>query len=140
MEQDTGILIKQINDVLVSNMNNDLKSKGLTLSQVRFLSYLNKSPEPVPFKELESHFHVSQPTVVGIINRLLEKGFISISFDEKDRRVKKAAITRTGKTECEYGEKRRIETEEFLVRKLTTEQKQQLNSLLKVVYDNLINS
>ena len=70
-----GLLIKQIHDAIGKHVNNELREKELTLSQVRVLMELgDNSGGAMPLKELERRLHVAQPTVVGIVHRLEEKG------------------------------------------------------------------
>ena len=72
-----GTYIKHISDVLQKNCNNALASKGLTMSQLTVLHTLyNTTDNEMTLKELEKHLQVAQSTVVGIINRLQQKGFV----------------------------------------------------------------
>lgn len=45
------------------------------------------------FKELEKSFGVSQPTMVGIINRLEHKELVDILADSDDKRIRRAQLT-----------------------------------------------
>ena len=52
-------------------MNEGLKKYDLTKSQRDVLGYLHfTDKDPVIQKDIEEHFHISNPTVTGILNRL----------------------------------------------------------------------
>ena len=74
-----GTLIKQIHDIIEKNANNILREQDLTISQSGVLVLLDeKEGKTASFKELEKDFGVSQPTMVGILNRLVQKDLNSV--------------------------------------------------------------
>ena len=67
-------------------------SQGLVLS---FLAHRDDAPCP---KDIEDAFHLSHPTVSGVLARLEKKEFIAIRPDETDRRCKRIYLLPKGDT------------------------------------------
>ena len=69
-----GFLLTRIHNNMDRQANNNLKSSGMTFSQMRILYYLLKHGEAPPSqKDIEDFLQVSHPTVVGLIKRLEAK-------------------------------------------------------------------
>ena len=101
-----GTLLKQIHDILERNANNVLREQDLTISQSGVLVLLDeKEGKTALFKELEKDFGVSQPTMVGILNRLEQKDLVEVLTDPEDKRIRKAHLTQKGADKCEEGYK-----------------------------------
>ena len=96
-----GPTIKRINDYMAKEANRHLKAHNLTLAQNRLLMILYRQEQhTATLKELEGLFHVSQPTVVGLADRLEAKGFVTRCPDPCDRRVKHVRLTEEGCAIC----------------------------------------
>ena len=96
-----GPTIKRINDLIAKEANRHLKAHNLTLAQNRLLMILYRQEQhTATLKELEGLFHVSQPTVVGLADRLEAKGFVTRCPDPCDRRVKHVRLTEEGCAIC----------------------------------------
>lgn len=96
MERNTNIsfLIKLIGDTIETKANKRLKSHGITLSQGRILAYLSeRKTEKTSQKDMEEHFQVTHPTIIGILKRLEAKGLISSEIDEIDKRVRNISLS-----------------------------------------------
>lgn len=133
-----GLIIKQIHDSLEKRANNDLKDKDLTMMQMSILiALINADKEFLSMKELEQHFNVAQSTVVGIISRLKQKRLVEILSDAKDKRVKLVHITAAGKVCCKDAGSHMDKVEKLLLKNLSDEEQNILNSLLIRVLDNL---
>ena len=79
-----GMLIKQVQDAVAKKLNNSLRESGLTHVQLGTLIALEHTEgRTLRLKELEKIFHVSQPTVVGVVDRLEEKG-LTVSGESPD--------------------------------------------------------
>ncbi|MGN0746625.1 MAG: MarR family winged helix-turn-helix transcriptional regulator [Aristaeellaceae bacterium] len=96
-----GPYIKRLNDFMAKEANRHLKTHNLTLAQNRLLMTLYRQEKhTATLKELEGLFHVSQPTVVGLADRLEAKGFVTRCPDPCDRRVKHVRLTEEGCAIC----------------------------------------
>ena len=129
-----GALLKQINDMMEKNANNDLRGQNLTISQSGVLVLLDEKEEKTAtFKELEKKYGGSQPTMVGILGRLEQKNLVEILTDPDDRRIRMAHLTREGEEKCKEGYRHMKAAEELLLRGLTAEERTEfLRLLLKI--------
>ena len=126
-----GTLLKQIHDIMEKNANNVLREQELTISQSGVLVLLDeKEGQTASFKELEKEFGVSQPTMVGILNRLVQKDFVEVLTDSEDKRIRKAHLTQKGADKCKEGYKHMNSAEEQLLKSLTDDEKKEFNRLL----------
>ena len=126
-----GTLLKQIHDIMEKNANNVLREQDLTISQSGVLVLLDgKEGKTASFKELEKDFGVSQPTMVGILNRLVQKDFVEVLTDSEDKRIRKARLTQKGAEKCKEGYKHMNLAEEQLLKNLTEDEKMEFNRLL----------
>lgn len=126
-----GTLLKQIHEIMEKNANNVLREQELTISQSGVLVLLDeKERKTASFKELEKDFGVSQPTMVGILNRLVQKDFVEVLTDSEDKRIRKAHLTQKGADKCREGYKHMNLAEEQLLKSLTDDEKMEFNRLL----------
>ena len=126
-----GTLLKQIHDIMEKNANNILREQELTISQSGVLVLLDeKEGKTASFKELEKDYGVSQPTMVGILNRLVQKDFVEVLTDSEDKRIRKAHLTQKGADKCKEGYKHMNSAEEQLLKSLTDDEKIEFNRLL----------
>lgn len=132
-----GTLLKQIHDIMEKNANNILREQELTISQSGVLVLLDeKEGKTASFKELEKDFGVSQPTMVGILNRLVQKDFVEVLTDSEDKRIRKAHLTQKGADKCKEGYKHMNSAEEQLLKSLTDDEKTEFNRLLLKVRES----
>lgn len=133
-----GLLIKQMHDCLEKQANNALRPKDLTMMQVAVLMVLRDAEDKrLSMKDLERHFQVAQSTIVGIISRLEQKGFVEAVGDATDRRIKLAHITPAGEMCCRESEKYQQEAEEMLLRGFSQEEQAVFHALLTRAADNV---
>ena len=124
-------LLKQIHDIMEKNANNVLREQELTISQSGVLVLLDeKEGKTASFKELEKDFGVSQPTMAGILNRLVQKDLVEVLSDSEDKRIRKAHLTQKGADKCKEGYKHMNSAEEQLLKSLTDDEKKEFNRLL----------
>ncbi len=139
-ENEIGLLIKQLNDGLEKKANNALRESGLTVTQVGVLMILLSSSEKkMTMKELEKHFGVSQPTMVGIISRLQAKDLVTSGQDPEDKRVKVVEITEAGLQCCRAAAVHTRTAEELIVRGFSKEEAGLFQNLLLRAVDNIKN-
>ena len=134
-----GRLLKQINDQLEKNANNNLREIGLTVSQLNVLRHLNHAEDGrLTMKEVEKKLHVAQSTATGIAMRLELKGLITARGDESDHRIKVIEITEEGRSVCLKAKSFIIETETKLLNALDEEDRVHFVEMLKKVRDALV--
>lgn len=132
-----GALLKQINDFMEKMPIGLLKNKILLFRSLGFLFCWIKSRKMATFKELEKSFGVSQPTMVGIINRLEHKELVDILADSDDKRIRRAQLTQKGADKCREGYKHMKAAEDLLLSSLTTEEKKEFLRLLVKIKDSM---
>lgn len=131
-EKMCGILLKQLNDILTRQVNNELRSEGLTMSQIRVLTLLDRRADgKASMKEIEKDLSVSQPTAVGVYKRLAEKGMISYLPDPSNKRAKRLLLTEKGKAHCNTAYQNMNRTEARLLSLMNEEEKKEFFRLLE---------
>lgn len=130
-------LVKTLCDALEREINNRIRSQGVTYSQIRLLLRLSESDGgELPLKALEECLGVSQATIAGLIKRLESKRFLQIRADVEDKRVKRAAITPLGLEKCAEAHAHMDAIERKLTDGLTDIEAQLLHTLLRRACDN----
>lgn len=118
-------------------MNNAMEQMELTGAQGHIMGYLVHRKTPPCSRDLEEAFHLSHPTVSGLLSRLEKKGFIELRIDEADRRCKRIYVLDKGR-ECDDTMRRTIdETEQRLVEGFTPEEQEQFTAFLERAISNM---
>lgn len=129
--QPLGIKIKLINEKIKQHLNDRLKDNNLTLSQFMVLKYLKQHDnEKVSQKELAQAVQVTHPTMIGLIDRLEEKGMVSRQVDGNDRRYRYIRLTDMGRQYLNQSKQDAEVMDSALVRNFTQEEVAVLKSLL----------
>ena len=69
-----SLALKQISNAFVKDANRTLKRIGLTVSQAEILLFLYHTRiQEVSQRDIESHFGLQHPTVIGLLERLRKK-------------------------------------------------------------------
>ena len=133
-----GMLIKQINDRVSRLFNNQVRDADLTLSQIRYLTFLYEHDGSlVPFREIQEHFGVSQPTVTGILKRLMAKRLVFSETGAEGGRSKSYGLTQLGVMQLESAEAARKAQEEQLLSPLSGQERAAFQDMLTRILDNL---
>ena len=133
----TDIFMKMITDKIDSIMNKKLKPYGLTGSQLRVLHHLRITPSPVSQRELELTFEVAHPTMVGLLKRLEQKGFVRTEFDSDNKRRKNVYMTEKCDAFFQYGDDSRNDMIRILLSGFDDEQIEAFDKALQHMYNNL---
>lgn len=99
IQPQVGILIKNISNVISTELNNNLKPYNITGVQARALFYINCTSKKgnVFQKDIQNHLKLANPTVTGIVQRLEEKQLIERSISSEDCRYKCHVLTDKGR-------------------------------------------
>ena len=110
----------------------------LTAMQSYVLRYLHdRAGEVVYPKDIEQRFHLTHPTVSGLLARLEAKGFIVCTPDPDDRRCKRIRLTERAR-QCDAAVGQAFETlERVMCSGMSDEEQQTLLRLLDLAADNL---
>lgn len=132
-----GPLLRYLHSSVDREISAALEQMELTSAQGHILGFtrLQKTP-PCP-KDIEEAFHLSHPTVSGLLSRLEKKGFIQLKTDENDRRCKRIFILPKGEECTDTLHQTILATEEKLVAGFTEEEKHLFRSLLERTVTNM---
>ena len=129
-------LIKQVNEMLEKRANEVLRDYDVTNGQARILVALTRSEDGVfSLKDLEKAFHYSQPTISGIVSRLMNKGLVTSGPDPADNRVRLIRLTEKGREIGEMSGKKLEDADKWLTQDLSERESEQLMDLLRRVND-----
>lgn len=118
-------------------MTAELEKMDLTAAQGHIMGYLAHHREAPCPRDIETEFHLSHPTVSGLLSRLEQKSFIELRTDPNDRRCKRIYILPKGK-ECHDRMHQVItENEARMVQGFTEEEKTQFINLLTRAIKNM---
>ncbi len=130
-------LIKQLNTEIRNNLNNNLKNHDITGTQFEVLVYLHRNPTlNVKQRDLEEKFHLSNPTIVSVLDRLEKKNLVLRTCCEKDKRIKYLKITKEGDLLCDSLYDYFCKVESHALKGFTPEEEEIFQTLLKKVLDN----
>lgn len=92
-----GNLLRHLHCLTDQAMSEVTQSWGLTAAQGHVLGFITHHPSPPCPRDIENTFHLSHPTVSGLLSRLEKKGFIACHPDEADHRCKRIYLLPKGK-------------------------------------------
>lgn len=119
------------------SMTNALATMELTAAQGLIMGYLAHRKEPPCPRDIEEAFHLSHPTVSGLLSRMEKKGFIEMRPDETDRRCKRIHILSKGHQCHALMHQTIAENEARVVQGFTEAEKEQFARLLQRAIDNM---
>ncbi|CAM3184179.1 MarR family transcriptional regulator [Stackebrandtia soli] len=92
-------ILKRQNDIgrrLAHDRSMPLLATTLTMQQLKLLLLLSFHDDQAG-AELASHLGVKLGTLTGIVDRLVRRGLVARREDERDRRVRRVALTDAGR-------------------------------------------
>ena len=133
-----GALFKQISLAFEGNLQDEAAKYDLTSSQARMLIYLDKADHAVNQRELELYYHLSNPTVTGLMKRMEGKGFITREPNDEDGRSKNIILTAKAKEISGELLSNLQNREKCILQGLNEEEQQVLRNLLGRVLNGLM--
>ena len=137
MKSDVGYLIKSINDKLTVKVDAELKQFNLTMSQCRVFLYLSSRGGQGTQKEIETFLGVSHPTVVGLVSRMEQNGYV-MCWPCEDGRKKNVKLTPKAEDIDKDMKKNMQANEQKLLEPLSPEESEKLRDLLLKVVQHLV--
>lgn len=139
--QDVGRTIKLIHDAVKAKADSQFRVFDLTLSQVRVLHFLGRRHgEPASQKDIEDFFHVTHPTMIGILRRLEHKGFVQSTVNAQDRRLREIRLTAKGEQAQAVLRDHARHMDRSMLQGLSEQEVAELTRLLAAVYRNIAES
>ena len=114
-----------------------LAQMELTASQGPILGYIAHRKLAPCARDIEEEFHLSHPTVSGLLARLEKKGFIEFFPDETDRRCKRIRLCGKGQQCIEILHRTISENEKTMVQGFSEEEQALFLSLLNRAIHNM---
>lgn len=136
LKNDVGYLIKSINDKLKVRADAELKQYHLTMSQSRVLVYLRSRGGQATQKEIETFLDVAHPTVVGLVSRMEQNGYVTC-WPCEDGRNKYVKLTPQAEAIDRDMRENMHANEEMLLAPLSPEDRERLRDLLLTVAEHL---
>lgn len=136
LKNDVGYLIKSINDKLRVRADAELKQYHLTMSQSRVLVYLRSQGGQATQKEIETFLDVAHPTVVGLVSRMEQNGYVTC-WPCEDGRNKYVKLTPQAEAIDKDMQENMHTNEEMLLAPLSPEERERLRDLLLIVAEHL---
>ena len=113
------------------------RKHGLTFAQSRIIRFLAERGGQTTQKEIEDYAHVSHPTIVGIVTRREQSGFLSTCTDPSDKRNKVVRLTDKAK-DINLEIRRSIDNgKRAMLKSFSEEEVEQLRGYLIRICDNL---
>lgn len=137
MPKHYGPLLRILHFSMDQAINSSLESMELTAAQGHILGFTVMQEAPPCPKDIEEAFHLSHPTVSGLLSRMEKKGFLELRGDEKDRRCKRVCILPKGKQCVQLLHNAIVATEEQLVKDFTPEEQMMFRELLERAISNM---
>lgn len=137
LKNDVGYLIKSINDKLRVRADAELKQYHLTMSQSRVLVYLRSQGGQATQKEIETFLDVAHPTVVGLVSRMEQNGYVTC-WPCEDGRNKYVKLTPQAEAIDKDMQRNQLKNEEMLLAPLSPKDRERLRDLLLTVAEHLM--
>lgn len=137
MERNAGQMIRMISGRMKANGSASLHKKNLTMIQSSIIRYLEMKGGRTTQKDIEDYMNVSHPTIVGIITRMENNGFLKCCMDSKDKRQKIVELTDSARAVSKEIHTEIENAEQNMLRGLSKEEQEELFSLLERVYRNV---
>lgn len=137
MHRHYGHLVRILHWCTDQVMTAALEKQELTAAQGHIMGYLCRQTEPPCPRDIEEAFHLSHPTVSGILSRLEQKGFILLRTDPNDRRCKRIYIQPKGQECHDTMHQTILGIEDRLVQNFTPEEKEQFAAMLQRAIANM---
>lgn len=132
-----GYFFKTLELSLEGRMNRQLQELDLTSAQGHIIGYLAHTEHPPCARDLEQFFSLSHPTVSGLISRMEAKGFVAVTPDPDDRRVKRIRLLEKGMACSRRIEASVRDNEETIVQGFTQEERALFADFLQRAIRNL---
>lgn len=131
-----GYMARMLHGCASQAMNEALSSMDLTSAQGHLMGFLAHSDQPPCARDIEEAFHLSHPTVSGLLSRLEKKEFLEFRPDPEDRRCKRIYILPKGRECLEVMEATIRNNEKRLLRGFSPEEQKQFADYLTRAIQN----
>lgn len=128
--------LKRVYRNMINLHNHKLEKYGFTVSQVSVLAQLWRE-DGLTQKEIAERLQIKPPSLTGLVDTLVSRGWVLRKEDEKDARIKRLYVTEEGRELSFKSLEVAKEMEDILCKGFTVEEKQLLFCWIKKMYTNL---
>ena len=132
-----GHLVKILHCCTDKTITEEVEKMELTAAQGRVMGFLARSNRALCPKDVEEAFHLSHPTVSGLLARLEKKEFLELYPDPDDHRCKRIRILPKGVRCHETMHCTIMDMEQRMVRDFTPEEQAAFHALLTRAITNM---
>ena len=132
-----GHLARLLHCSIDQALTNAVEGMELTAAQGRVVAFVIHAQEPPCPRDIEQAFHLSHPTVSGLLSRLEQKGFLESRTDPQDRRCRRIYILPKGVETFDKMHQAIGEIEERIVQDFTPEERKQFVWLMRRAIHNM---
>ena len=132
-----GRVIGEVSRAWRYEMNRALKPLGLNLSMRLVLVQLQRNPEGLMQLDLARSLGIEGPTLVRLLDKLEQKGWIARISDEEDRRRKYTVLTPEAAGQVRIIEQLSDDLREKMMAGLSIEQLDQCAQIMTRIRNNL---
>jgi DNA-binding MarR family transcriptional regulator len=96
-------IFETVSRALVNTKMQKLRKIGareINLTQFQYINAINRTEDITP-TSLSKTLELSKPAVTGIVNKLIEQGYVTKSRSDSDRRVYHIRLTKAGRQVAE---------------------------------------
>ena len=138
--QNLGPRVRYLNNRITQYMDQQFLALDLTSAQSFILHHLVLHENDAFYpKDIEKRFHLTHPTVSGVLQRLEAKDFVIIEPDRTDRRCKRIRLTARAR-QCDAAVGQAFERlEAAMCAGMCEDERQTLRRLLDLAGENLRN-
>ena len=130
------VLLTQIRKIFVKSRDKLIYPQVIPQAQGAALYYIHTRPEGVTVKEISSVLFLNHSSVSEVLLKMENKGWIKRTKDKKDARQSKITLTKEGQDACHLGGQPEHVCE--IISILTTEQQEQLKSILEILTEEAL--
>ena len=137
MDRHFGDYVRILHWCTDQRMTSALTGVDLTASQGPILGFIAHRKTAPCSRDIEEEFHLTHPTVSGLLSRLEKKDFIEFLPDETDRRCKRIYLRPRGREFIETIHRTIKEIEVQMVQDFTEEEKELFHAFLGRAITNM---
>ena len=137
MDRHFGHYVRILHWCTDQRMTSALTGVDLTASQGPILGFIAHRKTAPCSRDIEEEFHLTHPTVSGLLSRLEKKDFIEFLPDETDRRCKRIYLRPRGREFIETIHRTIKEIEVQMVQDFTEEEKELFHAFLGRAITNM---
>ena len=138
INENVGVLIHMIDVKMRRIIDKAYEKAGLTMVQGILIGYLaNHRNEEITPNKLSKDFHLSKPTITGLIQRMAKKEMIVVKDDKQDHRCKTIKLSAKGE-KLASDIRQIIEKQDKLVMNgISNQQQTELKTQLNIILSNI---